>query len=79
VKVRYFAQAADVAGCREEMWDIAAPLDLDQFWQEVIRRHPAFSSLCGQCRVASGGEYVTRDNLVSPTEEAAVIPPVSGG
>lgn len=79
MKILYFSQAAAAAGCREEEWKIDAFLTLDFFWEEAIRRHPALEKIRMQCRVASGGSYVDRGELLDPGAEAAIIPPVSGG
>lgn len=79
MRILYFARASELAQCREEEWPIAESMSLDQFWQEALRRHPDLSLIRDQCRVASGGEYVQADGTLHPKEEAAVIPPVSGG
>lgn len=79
MKVLYFSQAANLAGCREEHWEIGSPLTAGQFWAEALRRHPRLGGIQSQSRLASGGEYVARNGLLDPNLEAAVIPPVSGG
>jgi molybdopterin converting factor subunit 1 len=79
MKILYFAQAASLAGCREEEWDIDSGILLSDFWVEVLRLHPGLAELRSQCRVASGGEYVQDGELLDAHEDAAVIPPVSGG
>lgn len=79
MKVLYFAQAADAAGCREEKWDIPFPISMQAFWDEAIHRHPKLAGLKSQCRVASGMDYIADNGQLDPTQEAAVIPPVSGG
>jgi len=79
MKVLYFAQAGEVAGCREEHWDIHASLTQDEFWLEVISRHPGLALLRDQCRVASGMRYLLAGERIEPQQETAVIPPVSGG
>ncbi|MFA7342947.1 MAG: MoaD/ThiS family protein [Terrimicrobiaceae bacterium] len=79
MKVLYFAQASDAAGCREEDWPVEKALPLDDFWAEVIRRHPAMSLIADQCRVASGMSYVESGQCLDAKAETAIIPPVSGG
>ncbi len=79
MRVLYFAQAAEAAGCRDEDWEISAPLCLQAFWTEALRRHPKLAGLESSCRIASGGEYVAGEGMLNPDREAAVIPPVSGG
>ncbi len=79
MKVLYFAQAAVVAGCREEEWINTEIRSLEDFWAEAIRRHPGLSSLRAQCRVAAEHRYVGQEDSLSNSGEVAVIPPVSGG
>lgn len=79
MRVLYFAQAAEIAKCRNEEWDVASPLTLDSFWEEALRRHPRLSALRPLCRVASGRRYLMDGDKINPAEETAVIPPVSGG
>jgi len=79
MKVLYFAQAGEAAGCREEQWEIHSPLTLDEFWLEAVSRHPGLALLRDQCRVASGMTYLLAGEQIEPQQETAVIPPVSGG
>lgn len=79
MKVLYFAQAGEAAGCREEHWEIHSPLTLDEFWLEAVIRHPGLALLRDQCRVASGMSYLLAGERIEPQQETAVIPPVSGG
>lgn len=79
MKVLYFSNAASLAGCREEHWEIDSPISAEEFWTEALRRHPQLANMRFQCRLASGGEYVPHKGLLDPGEEAAILPPVSGG
>ena len=79
MKVLYFAQAADAAGCREEEWAVESELSLEEFWAEALRRHPALAGIAKQSRVASGMRYIDSSQRLDRHEEAAIIPPVSGG
>lgn len=79
MKVLYFAQAAQIAGCREESWETAAPLSLEEFWAELEKRHPGTGSLRASCRIARNREYLSLESELHPGDEVAVIPPVSGG
>ncbi len=79
MKVLFFAQAAQAAGCREEDWSVDHPMTVEEFWQEAIKRHPALADLRLVCRLASGMNYLGPDDKLDPTQDAAVLPPVSGG
>lgn len=79
LKVLYFAQAASLAGCREEEWPAEGIHSVDDFWAEAERRHPALATLRAQCRIACGREYLREGDILRDGNEVAVIPPVSGG
>ncbi len=79
MRVLYFAQAAQVVGCREEMWDEPQPLTADEFWAELVRRHPGMQPLQAQCRLAVNQQFLSQGETIPTHSEVAVIPPVSGG
>jgi molybdopterin converting factor small subunit len=79
MKVLYFAQAAELAGCREEVWETKRSLTAEEFWDEVVSRHPSLAPIIQECRIASDGEFLGSSQCLDPHREAAVIPPVSGG
>lgn len=79
MKVLYFAQAAAIAGCHEEEWDVSCPMSVPEFWREAERRHPGLAALRASCRLASGLRYLAAESTIVPENETAVIPPVSGG
>jgi len=79
MKVFYFAQAAELAGCREEVWEIAHPISRGSFWDEIVRRHPGLGGLRPVCRLARNEEYFSDEGTLQPDDEVAIIPPVSGG
>ncbi|HID07265.1 MAG TPA: molybdopterin converting factor [Armatimonadetes bacterium] len=47
--------------------------------QYLTRVYPDVKNLLSHCRVARNGEYIQHDDELSPTDEVAIIPPVSGG
>jgi molybdopterin synthase catalytic subunit len=79
MRVLYFAQAADVVGCREEAWDETQPLTAAEFWVKLISRHPRMESLQARCRLAVNQQFLSHGETIPPHSEVAVIPPVSGG
>lgn len=79
MKVLYFAQAAQSAGCREELWELEAPISVSEFWEEAVQRHPALEVLKGSCRLAADMDFVEANSTLAPSCEVAVMPPVSGG
>jgi len=79
MKILYFAQAAQAAGCREETWSLLDPLAPEEFWAELEQRHPGMAALRPICRLACNCEYVGPTDSIQPDDEVALIPPVSGG
>lgn len=78
VKVLLFGAAADRAGARET----EIPTDgttLDGLWPLLEERHPNLSPMRDTLAFAVNGEYARGDAPVSPGDEVAVLPPVSGG
>ena len=75
----YFAQARRVTGIPSETLAAAAPLTADQLWAEILRLHPDLAVLHPVIRLARNGEFSTPETLFHPTDEIALIPPVSGG
>ena len=49
------------------------------FWERLIADFPALAALRGSVRLARNCEYLAEGECFSPQDEAAVIPPVSGG
>ena len=76
--MRYFAQAADKAGCREETVTLSGN-DQDDLRKLLLQLHPALDSVLDYCRFAVNGEYVQQAERLPEGAEIAVIPPVSGG
>jgi molybdopterin converting factor subunit 1 len=79
IKVLLFGAAADRAGVRE----IELPLDdgitLAELWPMLAERHPDLAPMRDTLAFAVNGEYARGDAGVSPGDEVAVLPPVSGG
>lgn len=75
----YFAQARRVTGIPSETFSPAAPLDADELWSEILRRHPDLALLRPVIRLARNGEFAGSDARFLPGDEVALIPPVSGG
>ena len=78
VKVLLFGAAADRAGARE----VELPADggtLADLWTALAERHPELVPMRDTLAFAVNGEYARMGERVSPGDEVAVLPPVSGG
>ncbi len=78
IKVLLFGAAADRAGTRETQLQ-AGKVTLDELWPLLVEQHPALSPMRDTLAFAVNGEYARGDATVSPGDEVAVLPPVSGG
>jgi molybdopterin converting factor subunit 1 len=78
VKVLLFGAAADWAGTRETRIP-SGEITLDELWPLLAERHPELSPMRDTLAFAVNGEYARGDARVSPGDEVAVLPPVSGG
>lgn len=79
VKVLLFGAAADLAGKREIEVPIKPGATLDELWAEAVGEYPGLSPMRGILAFAINGEYAEKDAKVSPGDEVAFLPPVSGG
>ncbi len=78
VKVLLFGAAADLAGTRQV--EIAtAGTTLEELWPVLAEQHPGLAPMRANLAFAVNGEYARGDATVSPGDEVAVLPPVSGG
>ena len=78
IKVLLFGAAADRAGTRETRI-LAGKITLDELWPALAERYPDLAPMRGTLAFAVNGEYARGDASVSPGDEVAVLPPVSGG
>ena len=78
IKILLFGAAADRAGTRETQVQ-AGKVTLDELWALMLQQHPSLSPMRDTLAFAVNGEYARGDTHVSPGDEVAVLPPVSGG
>jgi molybdopterin converting factor subunit 1 len=79
IKVLLFGAAADRAGTREIELPVDKRVTLAEIWPLLARRHPDLTPMRDTLAFAVNGEYARGDAGVSPGDEVAVLPPVSGG
>ncbi|CAM3180696.1 MoaD/ThiS family protein [Rariglobus hedericola] len=77
--VLYFANARRITGFSEEEIPATEPLSISAFWEQLVQRHPDLASLRSSSRLARNNDFLTSSAHIEPTDEIAVIPPVSGG
>ena len=79
MRVLFFAQLKDAAGCASVELSTPAPINGEQLWAELLRSFPALETHRRTVRLARNSEYVAGDAQFADGDEVALIPPVSGG
>lgn len=79
MKILFFAQAEAIAGCDHARLDIDRAISVDELWEALVAAFPGLEALRRATRIACNGQYATSATRLEPTDEIAVIPPVSGG
>jgi molybdopterin converting factor subunit 1 len=79
IKVLLFGAAADRAGTRETELPVEEVSTLAEIWPLLAERHPDLAPMRDTLAFAVNGEYARGNDGVSPGDEIAVLPPVSGG
>jgi molybdopterin synthase sulfur carrier subunit len=77
--VLFFAQLKDATGCDAVELAVAAPLSEEQLWAALLEKFPALAAHRASVRLARNLEYAGPQTLFANDDEAALIPPVSGG
>jgi len=79
MKILFFAQTRDAAGCSEVHWPEHWPQDTDELWERLGREFPALAPLRPVVRLARNGVFTRSKQALEAEDEIALIPPVSGG
>ena len=79
IKVLFFGAAADRAGTRETELDVRDSVTLAEVWTLIVERYADLAPMRDTLAFAVNGEYARGEDTVSPGDEVAILPPVSGG
>ena len=79
ITVHLFAAAKDLAGNPTATVDLPAGATVADLRTGLSNRFPALAQLLARSAVAVNQEYAEESVVLSPGDELAVIPPVSGG
>jgi molybdopterin synthase catalytic subunit/molybdopterin synthase sulfur carrier subunit len=79
VKMLAFAGARDVIGTAEMDLALARPCSAGELLDHLCQQFPALLPYKRSLRIAVNGEYADLAHPVTPGDEVALIPPVSGG
>ena len=78
--VQLFANLAELCGARQiELSNLPQPLTAALVVDALIDRFPQLDGMRDSIMFAVNAEYVPADHPIQPSDEVALIPPVSGG
>jgi molybdopterin synthase sulfur carrier subunit len=79
MRVLFFAQLKDATKCDSIELHLLSPVNIEQFWAQLLKQFPALANHRKSVRLACNSEYAAPDTQFLNTDEVALIPPVSGG
>jgi molybdopterin synthase catalytic subunit len=79
VSVRLFAGLHDLVGSREVELELVDGATVADLRDQLVSQYPAVAPLMNTLVCAVDEEYVSNDRRLSPGDQVALIPPVSGG
>ena len=79
VTVKLFAAARDLAGADAVAVELPAGATVADLRAELAQQLPAWRGLLAKSAVAVNHDFAEDEPMLKPTDEVAVIPPVSGG
>lgn len=77
-EVRLFAGAKQALGAAARI-SLESPHTVSRLRAKLAALYPQISALVEQSRIAVNANYAAAEQTISPTDEIALIPPVSGG
>ncbi len=79
VSVLLFAAARDIAGTNSITVELAEPATVEQLRRKLNECLPAANDLLVRSSISINHQYAVDNTVIHPTDEIALIPPVSGG
>jgi len=79
VTVRLFARLRELAGRGEFGCDVADQATVGDVWRAAVTAHPALAPHAPTVSAAVNAAYAKLTSRVSPDDDVAFLPPVSGG
>ncbi len=78
IKVRYFGQFRDITGLVEELLETGDDVTVKELREQVRARYPRIRDK-REVLVAVNNSFVSLDTVITPCDDVAFFPPVSGG
>ncbi len=79
ITVQFFSQLREIAGAGEIATDLSEKATIADLLAQLYRAYPGLRKWDGNILIGAGVEFVSRDYVVQPNEQIAIMPPVQGG
>ena len=80
LKVLFFARAREVMGAASQELEVPDQCTGRQLFAAIVAQQPSMEGVLASCVLAVNQDYAELDNcLLKPSDEVAIIPPLSGG
>ena len=77
--VQLFAKLRDIVAASHVVVELSELATVAELRRVLVANHPNLTGLLDRCRVAVNHDFADDSQVLTPTDEVAIIPPVSGG
>ncbi len=78
-KVRLFARARELAGTESVFMELPDGATVAELRRKLAEEHPHLANLAARSAFAVDDEFAEETTKLTPDDEIALLPPVSGG
>lgn len=79
INVRFFAVHRDIVGASQLLVEVPEGTTLGELWAQLCAQYPALQPATRSIMFARNEAYANPETVLAENDEAAFIPPVSGG
>lgn len=79
IRVRVFASLREILGNDDVEIDLPAGTTVSDLWNHLVAREDRLAPFTDSVSFAINHDFVGEDQELSPDDEVAFLPPVSGG
>jgi molybdopterin converting factor subunit 1 len=79
IKVRLFAVLKEAVGKKEIIIAVPSGATLKMLKNKILQEYPALNSFSNKFILSVNLKVATDDTIITPSDEIAILPPVSGG
>ncbi len=77
--VQFFSQLKEIAGTGELVLDLPESATVADLLRQLYQRFPGLEKWDRNILVGAGLDFVSRDHVLQPNDQIAIMPPVQGG